>query len=224
MSELTHYPMSIFANIGATGPSGEGYLAVFGSAKSGSKSFSSNPTTIQSLAYWDTGLKSALINGSPPAIQEMDAIINVLTQCCVLLDQWGYGKSSTDQIYYSGSIQSARYICRTDEIAFGAATYSDFLKMLYRSQTDISANNTRLEWASYVMQSAYTGQYLPSASSKNKGEIKLIVNAYSFSRTFIVEDSGTINGSASYDLAADSYMMVMSDGIEWKIINIGEKV
>lgn len=102
MARLSFKLQKIFADVAA-----EGKLAQFGSLKSGSPLYSDDPDVIQALTYFGAGLGSALINQSPPAIQEFDALFNLMTKQIAYLQQSGVSEWDEDTVYYQGCLAQA---------------------------------------------------------------------------------------------------------------------
>lgn len=232
MSVLTAKLIKVFADIGATGASG-GYLAQFGSAKEGAKTYSSVQSTIQALAEYDNGIKSALINGAPLAMQEIDALNYLLTSSAAYIQWYGIGRYNAAIEYFIGSF------CK-DDTSSG--------KVLFISRIDNNINNSVLTSANWMpfdskeMNSTATADFvipvydmyrehtatgttgivLPEATTLNKGRTILIWNSGAGTKTITAASSDTINGSSSYSLLGTKFVKFISIGTEWQIIGKSE--
>ena len=232
MASLTAKLIKVFADIGATGPSG-GYLAQFGSAKNGTKTYSSVQSTLQSLTEYEYGIKSALINGAPLAIQEIDALNYLLTSSAAYIQWYGIGRYNAAIEYFSGSF------CKDD-------TLSD--KILYISKIDNNINNdpsTSGNWMPYDSKyffqtsdsnfniSVYelyrehkgtsaTDIICPESTAANKGRVLFIWNSGSATKTIKAANSDTINGAATFSLTVGKFVKLISIGTEWQIIGKSE--
>lgn len=99
MARLSYKLQKIFADVAA-----EGKLAQFGSLKAAAPTYSDDPDVIQALTYFGAGLNSALINQAPPAIQEFDALFNIMTKRISYLQQTGLAEWDANTVYYKGSL------------------------------------------------------------------------------------------------------------------------
>jgi hypothetical protein len=99
MARLPYKLQKIFANVAA-----DGKLAQFGSLKAGNPTYSDDPDVIQALTYFGSGLGSALINQAPPAIQEFDALFNIMTRQVAYFQQTGIPEWDENTIYYIGCL------------------------------------------------------------------------------------------------------------------------
>jgi hypothetical protein len=99
MARLSYKLQKIFADVAATGK-----LAQFGSLKAEDPTYSDDPDIIQALTYFGTGLNSALTNQAPPAIQEIDALFNIMTKRISYLQQTGIAEWDANTVYYKGSL------------------------------------------------------------------------------------------------------------------------
>jgi len=79
-----------------------GNVAVFGSLKAGSPSYSIDPATIQS-AHYNLGWADAVVANNAPAIQDMNALFYVDTYQLAYLMQTGIAEWDAGTTYYIGS-------------------------------------------------------------------------------------------------------------------------
>ena len=238
MAALVPKIIKVFADIGATGPTGANGLTAtyqlvqFGSLKSGTPLATNVQATIQALSEYEYGIKSALINGAPLAIQEIDALNYLLTSSAAYIQWYGIGRYNAAIEYFLGSF------CK-DDTSTG--------KVLFISRINNNINNsvlTSTNWmpfASKEMNStatlnhnipAYdmyrehtantaTGIVLPESSALNKGRSILILNTGNQTKTITAANSDTINGAASFSLVTKAYVKVISTGTEWQLIGQG---
>jgi hypothetical protein len=102
MAKIARKHQKIFA--GTVSPTG--VVATFGSKKAGAIAYSSDPDVIQSLGAWSTGWADAVISNYAPAIQDLNAVCNVLTRQLAYLFQNGVPFWNAVTPYYIGSIAS----------------------------------------------------------------------------------------------------------------------
>jgi hypothetical protein len=79
-------------------------IAEFGSLKAGSIAYSNDPDEIQSRTAWGDGLQSAMINNYNPAIQDINALLYLITRQIACIQQQGIPEWSADITYYVGSL------------------------------------------------------------------------------------------------------------------------
>ena len=226
MAQLTAKVIKVFADIGATGPSGN-YLGVFGSAKEGTKAYSSVPATIQSLTQYDNGIKSALINGVPLAMQEIDALNYLLTTSAKYIEGYGIGFYNASIEYFIGSLcryGSTIFISKIDNnINNSPTTSTNWAVFFSKEHSNIFDTNYYILPYETMIDHVYntnTDMFLPEAVAINKGRNILIYNASpGNTKTIKVANSGTINGLASYSLGFYKFVQVRSTGTEWQIIS-----
>jgi hypothetical protein len=121
MTKIANYVQSIFA--GSIPPTN--VLSIFGALKAGnnpSSSYSSNIETLQSLAAWDEGLVSAMINLYNPALQDINTLFHVPSNFIAYCKQAGLPEWKANITYYMGSL------------------VSDGLGSIYRSLVDTNLN------------------------------------------------------------------------------------
>lgn len=113
---------------GATGSTGS--ISIFGSKKIGTPIYSNDLDDIQSLSAWDNGFSSALIDGTKPTLQDLNAIFYALTYQNSYQQCYGIPTYLTTQEYFIGSIVRVSG-------TIGTGTYID----LFISRTDHNINN-----------------------------------------------------------------------------------
>lgn len=87
---------------GSTGPTGS--ISVFGSLNSGSPTYSILPEQIESLAAWLNGWDGALIDGTKPTLQDMNALFYSLTYQNAYDQQFSIPGWDDQTEYFIGSI------------------------------------------------------------------------------------------------------------------------
>lgn len=83
-------------------------IAKFGSAKIGVPAYSLDPDDIQSTEY-SNGWAAALINNKSPALQDMNALFNLITRQLAYQFQAGIPEYDATTTYYTGSIVNNGY-------------------------------------------------------------------------------------------------------------------
>ena len=101
MAKIINTIQKIF---GSTGPTGS--ISIFGSKKAGSPIYSNNLDDIQSLNAWTNGFSDALIDGTKPTLQDLNAILYLLTYQNMYSQQRGIPEYDPLQEYFIGSIIS----------------------------------------------------------------------------------------------------------------------
>jgi hypothetical protein len=93
-------------------------IAVFGSLKAGSATYSLDLDAIQTTAYLE-GWASAVVNNDAPCLQDMNALFYALSYQIGYLLQTGIPEWNTDAVYYIGSMvrdtSGNIYSSRTDD-------------------------------------------------------------------------------------------------------------
>lgn len=172
---------------GATGPTG--VLGQFGSFAEGSPVYTNDIETIQSLTEYGDGIASALVNGAPPAIQDINSLFYMISKQIAYLMQQGIPEWNSATTYYIGSFVT-RPSGTNGEIFISVANdnlnnaITDTTKwMLYKSNkiTAYSASNEYTaaydDW--YIKYNFATSAtvYLPEPTSTNKGRSIHVYNA-----------------------------------------------
>jgi len=81
-------------------------MGVFGSLAAGSPAWSTDPTTVQSLANWLDGWYSAVLGNNSPAIEDMNAVCFVLAYQIAYQMQQGVPEWDSATAYFVGSLVS----------------------------------------------------------------------------------------------------------------------
>jgi len=152
MSKLTVALQKIFG--GALTPSGN--IAQPGSTVGGTPVYSNDPATLQALAAWVNGYAAQLINApgglSSPVLEELNAILFVLTYQIAYLKQAGVAEWDPTVVYYTGSwAQDGAgnvYLSKTDNNVGNALTDMNNWKSFV--STLVGASNTQLKaWVNF---------------------------------------------------------------------------
>jgi hypothetical protein len=145
MSKLTRYTQQVFGS-----SAGTNQIAQFGSYVAGSPVYTTNPATIQALAEYLDGWFAAVVNGSSPAIEDMNALHYLFSYGLAYLMQEGVAEWDSGTTYYQYSL----------------CNYSG---VLYVSQTNSNLNNTPgsspSNWVAYSQFSGLTVDGVLYASS-----------------------------------------------------------
>ena len=228
MAKLTRKITKQFADVAPTSK-----LAQFGSLKAGSIAYSADPDTIQALAAFGQGFASSLINSGPPAIQEIDALFNLLTRQIGYLDQMSVPEWNAATTYFVGSlVQSDGDIFISmviDNVNYAVTNTAKW--MLYKSNrvTDytsdviLPASND-----STIRVIASSGAYpvllmLPAPATTNIGRVITIKKMFTSGTgniTIQVEDASSIDGASSVTMSTQySIKRFISNGTHWDVIS-----
>ena len=79
-------------------------ISQFGSLRDGNANYSDDPDIIQNLDAWLEGLESALISGKYPTIQDINALIYVVSRQLTYNQQAGLPEWNENVTYYIGHI------------------------------------------------------------------------------------------------------------------------
>lgn len=230
MSKLTQKLINIFANISPTGPSGEYQLVKFGSFKAGSPVASSDPDIIQALSAYLYGFNEAILNGAPPAIQDVDSLNHLITRQLAYIHNTGISEFNSETEYYTSSLLS-------DPDSFGTILKSETNNNISNSKSDntyfvpiktnkwtiITTNPLDAYTAGYdefnfiVDLSGGKLIYIPGSSSKNKGR-KIYIKNIQSNATVIIPLSGTIHGTTSFGFGPNQHAIFLSTGSDWELI------
>jgi hypothetical protein len=227
MAKITRKVTAQFADVSPTSK-----LAQFGSKKAGAISYSVDPDTIQALAAFGQGFASSLINSGPPAIQEIDALFNLLTRQIRYLDQMSVPEWDAATTYFVGSLVQSDgdlYISVViDNLNFAVTNTAKW--MLYKSikvkdyTSDIIMPTSD---DSTIRVIASSGSYpvlflLPTPSSANIGRVlvvKKMFNAGAGDMQFQAEDSSSIDGVTIITVAIQyTVKKFISTGTNWEVI------
>ncbi len=123
MAKLPAKDQKIFG--GSLTPSGN--VAVIGSTATGTPTYSSDITVIQSLAAYLTGFSSQVVNGTAsPVLQEFNAILRMITQQLAFLLERGSSEWTATKTYYIGALSQDGagqfYVSQTDSNTGNALT------------------------------------------------------------------------------------------------------
>ncbi len=145
MSKIIKKSQKIFAG----GVPASGVIAQYGSLVAKAPIYSNNPDIIQALPAWEEGLKSALIDGYNPTIQDLNALLYVITRQIAYRMQSGIPEWNAETTYYIGSFVTdgagTIYKSVTDDNLNQALTIaSQWLNYKSIKQTEIGASYTVL--------------------------------------------------------------------------------
>lgn len=235
MAKITTKLQKVF---GATGPTG--VLGQFGSYKEGAPIYTNDVETIQALNEYGDGIASALVNGAPPAIQDINGLFYVISKQIAYLMQQGIPEWNAATNYFIGS-----FVTRPDgtngEIFMSVANdnlnnaLTDTTKwMLYKSNkiTSYTASNSYSVGYddAYVNYSFSSGGsiILPEALATNKGRMIHILNTSAYNHTLTVSALGTpygqIDGQQYVYLRTtgaipNTFSKFISNGSSWDVID-----
>lgn len=235
MSKITTKLQKVFA---ATGPTG--IVGQFGSLAAGSPTYTDDVETIQDLNEYGIGLVSALINGAPPAIQDINGLFYMITKQIAYLMQQGIPEWNADTTYYIGSFVTRPdgtdgeiFISVADDNLNNALTDTDYW-MIYKSNkiTSYSASNEyTVAYNDVSINYSFSSNsniYLPEATSLNKGRCIFIINTSAYPNTLRVSATGTpytaIDGQQyvyliTSNILAATFCKFVSNGSSWDSID-----
>jgi len=226
MAKITRKHQKIFAgDVPATN-----VVATFGSLKAGSPAYSSDPDTIQSLAAWGSGWSEAVINNYAPAIQDLNAVFNVITRQLAYIFQNGVPYWSATPAYYIGSIVSdddkTLYMSVSDTNTNVALTdNTKWLNFHSRKVTTVDTlDYTVLNADWYIRVTAdpdgtlkYVNVPTPSAALTGRQVIiKLIGSSYVSNLIIRAVGGSTIDGAASKNIAQYAVIRLVCNGTNWE--------
>lgn len=227
MAKLAVKLQQIFADIGATGPSGEYYITQFGSLRAASPVATIDPATIQALSAYGYGFSSAIINGGAPAIQDIDGLCRMISIGVAYLQQAGIAEYNSGDEYKVGSLVSSTNgaIYRSVAASNTGNALSDTTKwMLYKSNaigayTEYFGEVVYNENCLYFTGTA-TGNtvVLPAVGTHNKGRVIRILNRST--QTIVIAPTGTdtIDADASLNLTTNKSLVLCCNGVaKWEI-------
>lgn len=168
MAKITRQPMKVFGS-----SSGFQEVTQFGSTAAGGTVYTTNIATIQALNNYLQGWFDAIINGSYPTIQDMNAIHYLFGYQLTYLMQTGIPEWDSTAIYYIGS------------------KVNDGFGGIYTSLTDTNTNNALTD----------STNWLPPDASKSAALATnlTIPTGYNYNASFVTVNVGvtlTINGTA----------------------------
>lgn len=215
MTQLTHKKINLFADINPTGPSGEIYLAEFGAMKNGLTGYTKDVNLIQNT-YYETGMITALLNGSPPPIQEIDALNYLITYALQYIQQTGISeydalKTYDDSCFYSTATSIYRGV---------SGTTGQILKTISIT-TNNSTDYTVLSTDRYIgsIATGATIIRMPVANADNNG-VKVFISRLSNYTVTIQGISGLIDGLATFVLSTtfDTVELISDGNDNWDVI------
>jgi len=221
MAKITRALQKIFC--GDVAPTNN--VAVFGSLKAGTPAYSSDPTTIQSLAAFGQGWSGATVLNQAPALQDMNALQFLFSRQIAYLLQQGVPEYSSTETYYTNSIvqDSGRlYISRIDNNLGNALTTSNWKVLVSRDVVSVTTTYTVLK-TDYVVKATGSSSYtvtLPAAASTNVGETHIIKSNMNAGIFLNVAASGgsLIDGQSLVQLNRMDALQVVSDGTQWMVV------
>jgi hypothetical protein len=226
MAKITRKHQKIFAgDVPATN-----VVATFGSLKAASPAYSSDPDTIQSLAAWGSGWSEAVINNYAPAIQDLNAVFNVMTRQLAYIFQNGVPYWSATPAYYIGSIVSddlnTLYMSVSDTNSNVALTdNSKWLNFHSRKVTTVTTLDYTVlnaDWYIRVTATADgTNHHVtlptPSAALSGRQVIVKYLSGTAISQLGVnVSGGSTINGAAAIWLNQYGVCRVVCNGTNWE--------
>ena len=226
MAKLTRKHQKIFADLGYTGNLGQ-----FGSYAAGAPAYSNNVETLQALDAFGAGISSALINGAPPALQDMDGLGYLITKQLSYLFQAGISEYSALTTYYIGSLvhdaAGGIYMSRIDDNLNQALSVESKWFLLKSQKIVTSAESAYFcNYDDYmIICTMPSGSFpvlvvLPNAVSTNKGRIIVVKRATAGGNISVqVDGVQTIDGATTNVLTTNyTTRRYISDGSNWLVI------
>jgi hypothetical protein len=226
MAKITRKHQKIFA--GDVSPTN--VVATFGSLKASSPAYSSDPDTIQSLAAWGSGWAEAVINNYAPAIQDLNAVFNVITRQLAYIFQNGVPYWSATPAYYIGSIvsddENTLYMSVSDTNTNVALTdntkWLNFHSRKVTTVTSLDYTVLNADWYLRVTVQATAGNHhvnlqTPSATLVGRQVIvKYLNNTFLSQLGVSVTGGSTIDGAAAIWLNEYGVCRVVCNGTNWE--------
>jgi hypothetical protein len=228
MAKITRKHQKIFA--GSVPPTN--VVSTFGSLKAAAPAYSSDLDVIQSLDAWGEGWAEAVINGFAPAIQDLNAVHNVITTQLAYILQNGVPYWDATTPYYIGSIVSDDvnnlYISVSDTNLNVALTdntkWLNFHSRKVTTVTSLDYTVLNSDWYIRVTvqaTSADNNVNLPTPSTALKGReiiVKYLSNTSLSQLGVAVVGGSTIDGSAAIWLNQYGVCKVVCNGTNWETI------
>jgi hypothetical protein len=226
MAKIARKNQKIFANDISVGQ--------FGSYAEGSGAYSSDVETIQALNAYDAGLGAALINNAPPAIEDIDGLIYMMTKQLAYIFQAGIPEYNASTTYYIGSLVSVAgqiFMSITDgNVGNNVSNVSHWIIYKTNNVTRYTGSIAQASYSDYIVElngSTAGGAnpllfILPTPTNGQKGRIIVVKNLYptaSGSVQIQVEDSSTIDGSSSVSISTQyDKKRFICNGTKWEVI------
>jgi hypothetical protein len=221
MAKLTRAIQKIFC--GDVPPNN--VVAVFGSLKNGTPTFTDDVAAIQALPAYGAGWAGATVLNQAPALQDMNALQYLFSRQIAYVMQAGVAEWSASETYYTNSVVQSGgklYISTVDDNLNQAFTTTSW-KTLYSKQiTAVSGNYTVLK-DDYVVKATGGSLFtisLPAATANNVGEehtIKSNMNAGVMLNVAALSGS-LIDGLATIQLSRMDSLRVICDGTQWMVV------
>lgn len=217
MAKITRVAQRIFASTAPAGASVGGVIK-FGSVAAGDPVPSTDVSVIQSLSAWLNGWLYAIVGENGPVMEDMNAVMFVITTQLAYLFQAGIAEWDTDTSYYTGSLVNVSgvvYVSLTDGNSAHAVTNTTYWAVWGQNTAAASTSTSMSAAIDYYRVDASGGAVtmtLPALASNlnKKFRVKKIdssANAVTvkgngselvdFANTFLLESPG-----ASIDLVA----------------------
>jgi len=232
MAKLEVKLQKIFADIGATGSTGEYQVTQFGSLKAAAPLGTLDPAVIQALSAYDYGFINAIINGGPPAIQDMDGLCRMLSIGIAYQQQAGIAEYNAAREYHIGSFVSSpdgnifRSVANNN---IGNAVSDTAWWMIYRSMKAWRKEETDTLTIAYDDDNVidgYTGTsgvMLPAVGAHNKGRRICVYKGVTGAFILIRAGGDTVDGTSTYMVNGEKRStLIQSDGVNrWDVIRRG---
>lgn len=235
MTQLSIKLQKIFADLGTSYYDSRYLITQFGSLKANAPLATNNPTTIQALTAYDSGFYASLINGAPPAIQDMNALCYLITRDLAYLQQVGIPEYDATTVYEYGSFCSygrgiymyvaaaGNYGNSPINVAYWMVINNEVVRVVASLTTGDTILYSDVHVVLYVNANSLTPTItMPTPSALNKGRVlylTIVPNGYITTVTF----SGTVDGVSNKTLsnaATSAYTirpMFISNGSTWDL-------
>lgn len=222
MAKITREPQKIFG--GSLSPTNN--IAVFGSLKAGTPTYSGDPSTIQSAAY-SLGWADATVLNQAPALQDMNALFYNDSYQISYIFQTGLAEWDAATIYFIGSLVNdglgGTFVSLTDTNTGNAITdgtkWSKISGMLARG---ISTTAT-IAYSDLFIEATGASNYtasLPAATALQNGKYFIIRCSTTAGAQVAVDvtGGGTVGGVTAISLLAGETVTVRCTGTLYEII------
>ena len=225
MAKITKEPQKIFC--GGLTPTNN--IAVFGSLKAGSPSYSGDPSTIQSAAY-SLGWADAVVANEAPALQDMNALFfNDSYQLSYIMQQGGSIEWDAATIYFIGSYANdgtgGIFVSLTDNNLNNALTDGTKWSRVAGSVPRNISSATSATFADLLIQATGSSAYtlsLPAPTTLQTGKQFVIKSFITGGNNLTVNVTGgaLIDGQATQILSLNSYITIYCTGTAYTLVSI----
>lgn len=175
MAKIDFKKQNIFC--GASGASG--ILGVFGSKKNNLIRYSTDVEDQQSLSIYRAGLGASLINGSPPAVQDLNALCFLITRHIAYLQQRGIAQWNSSTTYYQNN-----YVSRSVNYVNGESPSAYF--EIFKSLVNDNLNNALSDTSKWILCKSNRVRYYSGTTASLAWDDSIVHMDSSSNMTFTI--------------------------------------